>query len=99
PDGVWILPGWTDGPLFVVDSFVDALPVAALGVLLLGVTVRFTQWPAGTHARYARRLLGPREPDARAGRRHEPSARRHQPIAAGRPAAAPAPGRRPPRAP
>jgi hypothetical protein len=67
PDGVWILPGWTDGPLFVVDSFVDALPVAALGVLLLGVTVRFTQWLAGTHARYARRLLGPRERDAVAG--------------------------------
>lgn len=60
PTSSWRFPTYGNGPVwFVVDSIVDALPVAALGVLLLAVTVRITLGTAAAHGRFARYLLGP----------------------------------------
>lgn len=42
-----------------VDSAVEALPWAALGVLFIALSVKLTRALAGTHARFARDLLGP----------------------------------------
>ncbi|MGH3431591.1 MAG: sensor domain-containing protein [Thermocrispum sp.] len=61
PDGAWHFPSWhPDARWFTVDSVVDALPWAALGVVMIGFAVALTRWLAGTHARFARWLLGPR---------------------------------------
>lgn len=60
PTGSWRFPTYGDGPVwFVVDSTVSALPIAALGVVLLALTVRITTGTAAAHARFARYLLGP----------------------------------------
>lgn len=68
PDGSYRLWDW-DRPWLIVDSTVDALPFAAVGVLLLAVTVALTRGLGAVHARYARALLGPgpRRLDALAG--------------------------------
>lgn len=58
PDGAWKLWDW-DRPVLVVDSTVEALPFAALGVLLLAVTLLLTKGLGMLHARYARAMLGP----------------------------------------
>lgn len=42
-----------------IDSAMSAVPLAALGVLLLGAAVMLTRALAGLHARFARFLLGP----------------------------------------
>jgi len=68
PDGVWHFPSWDAGARwFTVDSTVDALPWAALGVVMIGFAISLTRWLAAVHARFARALLGPREPAGVAG--------------------------------
>lgn len=58
PDGSYKL--WdSERPVIVVDSTVEALPFAALGLLLLAVTVVLTKALGALHARYARAMLGP----------------------------------------
>lgn len=54
----WHPVAW-DGPLFGVDTAVEALPWAALGALLLAMTVVLTRALGSLHARYARAMLGP----------------------------------------
>lgn len=54
-------PDMWNAPLFTIDSWTDTLPWAALGVLLLAVTVALTRALGVLHARYARALLGPSE--------------------------------------
>lgn len=58
-----------DHPFLRVDTAFEALPWAAVGAILLAVTVALTKWLAGVHARFARALLGPsqRRLDAMAG--------------------------------
>jgi hypothetical protein len=46
-------------PLGAVDSTFEALPLAAIGALLLAVTVAMTKGLGTLHARYARAMLGP----------------------------------------
>jgi hypothetical protein len=58
PGGSYRLWDW-DRPVLVVDSFTDALPFAALGVLLLAIAVVLTKFLGTLHARYARAMLGP----------------------------------------
>ncbi|GLW93993.1 sensor domain-containing protein [Actinokineospora globicatena] len=58
PTGSWRIGDW-DHPLVVVDSFVEALPFAALGLLLLALTLPVTKGLGKAHAYYARALLGP----------------------------------------
>jgi putative sensor protein len=58
PEGVLDFP--SDGVRWItVDSTLAALPLAALGMLLLGVAVVLTRWLAALHIRFARFLLGP----------------------------------------
>ena len=60
PDGAYKL--WdSDRPVIVVDSTLEALPFAALGVLLFAVAVVLTKGLGMLHARYARAMLGPSE--------------------------------------
>lgn len=62
PDGAWHWPSWDAGERwFTVDSTFDALPWAALGVVMLGFAISLTRWLAAAHARFARALLGARE--------------------------------------
>ncbi|WP_027944793.1 sensor domain-containing protein [Amycolatopsis taiwanensis] len=58
PDGIYAFPA-NEVPWITVDSTVSALPLAALGVLLLGLAIILTRALAGFHARFARSLLGP----------------------------------------
>ncbi len=58
PDGEYHFPSW-DVPWFTVDSTVEALPWAALGVLFIALSVALTKALAGAHARLATALLGP----------------------------------------
>ncbi len=64
PDESFRMGDW-DRPFLVVDSTVEALPFAALGVLLLAFTVALTKGMAAAHARFARVMLGPVRPPAR----------------------------------
>ncbi len=45
--------------VFAVDSWPETLPWAALGVLLLAMTIALTRVLGTLHARYARAMLGP----------------------------------------
>lgn len=58
PTGSYRLWDW-DRPWLIVDSTVEALPFAALGVLLLACTVALTKGMGAAHARFARVMLGP----------------------------------------
>lgn len=58
PDGSYRMWDW-DRPVLVVDSTLEALPFAALGVLFLAVALVVTRWMGQAHARFARVLLGP----------------------------------------
>jgi hypothetical protein len=58
PDGAYKFWDW-DRPAYVVDSTVEALPFAALGLLVLAVALVVTRWLGAAHARFARALLGP----------------------------------------
>lgn len=65
PDGAFYFP--TEQWRWVtVDSTVEALPWAVLGVLFGAVSVALTKAMARTHARFAMALLGPSQPPARA---------------------------------
>jgi hypothetical protein len=64
PDGAYYFPD-NEIRWITVDSTAAALPWAALGVLLLVLTVALTRAMGGGHARFARALLGP-------GSRHAP---------------------------
>jgi hypothetical protein len=54
----WYPEVW-DHPLGQVDSAWEALPWAALGAILLAMTIALTKALGALHARYARALLGP----------------------------------------
>ena len=58
PGGAYYFPG-EDVRWLTVDSTVEALPWAALGVLFIALSVALTKALAGTHARLAEALLGP----------------------------------------
>ncbi|HKS46842.1 MAG TPA: sensor domain-containing protein [Amycolatopsis sp.] len=58
PGGAYYFPS-KDVRWFVVDSTLDALPWAALGVLFVAVAVALTRVLGGLHARFARLVLGP----------------------------------------
>ena len=47
--------------VFAIDGWVEALPWAVLGVLILAAAVPVTRWLAARHALLAARLLGPAE--------------------------------------
>lgn len=64
PEGSWMLFD-QDRPWVVVDSTLDALPWAGLGVLILALAVVVTKWLGATHARFARGLLGPSQATVR----------------------------------
>ncbi|HEV2784548.1 MAG TPA: sensor domain-containing protein [Actinophytocola sp.] len=70
----WYPVAWGH-PFIRVDSAFEALPWAALGALLLAVTVALTKGLGSLHARYARAMLGPsgRKLDAMAGAPATPS--------------------------
>lgn len=60
PGGAWHFPSYDVGARwFTVDSWVDALPWAALGVVMIGFAIAVTRGMASAHARFARWLLGP----------------------------------------
>lgn len=60
PTGSYRFPTYGDGPVwFVVNSTVEALPIAVLGLVLLAITVPITRGTASAHAQFARFLLGP----------------------------------------
>lgn len=54
----WYPVAW-DTPIGQVDSTWEALPWAALGAILLAMTIAMTKALGGLHARYARAMLGP----------------------------------------
>jgi hypothetical protein len=57
PDGELRL--WTtDRPWLIVDTTVETLPFAAVGVLVLACTVALTKGMGAAHARFARAMLG-----------------------------------------
>ncbi|RSD16561.1 sensor domain-containing protein [Amycolatopsis eburnea] len=58
PDGAYYFPA-DDVRWLTVDSTVEALPWAALGVLFIALSVALTKALAGVHARLANALLGP----------------------------------------
>ena len=58
PGGAYYFPS-EDLRWLTVDSAVEALPWAALGVLLIALSVALTRALAGMHARVANALLGP----------------------------------------
>ncbi|MDT7805246.1 MAG: hypothetical protein QOI78_8679 [Actinomycetota bacterium] len=58
PGGAYYFPS-DDLRWLTVDSTVEALPWAALGVLFIALSVALTRALAGTHARLANALLGP----------------------------------------
>lgn len=59
----WLPDTWRpvvwDQPFFQVDSWPGTLPWAALGVLVLAMTIALTKALGTLHARYARAMLGP----------------------------------------
>jgi hypothetical protein len=57
PDGAYYFPSY-DVRWLAVDSTVEALPWAALGVLFIALSVALTKALAGVHARLANALLG-----------------------------------------
>ncbi|GAB3156117.1 sensor domain-containing protein [Amycolatopsis stemonae] len=57
PDGAYYFPAY-DVRWLTVDSTVEALPWAALGVLFIALSVALTKALAGVHARVANALLG-----------------------------------------
>ncbi|QFU86576.1 sensor domain-containing protein [Amycolatopsis sp. YIM 10] len=60
PDGAYYFPAYdADLRWITVDSTVEALPWAALGVLFIAVSVALTRAMAAGHARFAAALLGP----------------------------------------
>ncbi|SDZ03287.1 Putative sensor [Amycolatopsis xylanica] len=59
PDGAWYFPRWDDLRWITVDSTVEALPWAALGVLCVALSVALTKAMAALHTRFAAALLGP----------------------------------------
>ncbi|MFI6028773.1 sensor domain-containing protein [Amycolatopsis magusensis] len=60
PTGAYHFPSYDAGLRWItVDSTVEALPWAALGVLFMAVSVALTRGLAAGHARFARVLLGP----------------------------------------
>lgn len=58
PGGAYYFPS-DDLRWLTVDSTVEALPWAALGVLFIALSVALTKALAGTHARLTNALLGP----------------------------------------
>ena len=58
PDGMWSFPS-DDLPWVTVHSIPEALPWAALGVLLVAVAVLVTKGLGELHAKFAQALLGP----------------------------------------
>ncbi|HVV14454.1 sensor domain-containing protein [Amycolatopsis sp.] len=58
PDGAYFFPG-DDIRWIVVDSTLKALPWAALGLLVLALSVVLTRALGVAHARFARFILGP----------------------------------------
>ncbi|WP_436494190.1 sensor domain-containing protein [Actinokineospora sp. HUAS TT18] len=58
PDGEYRLWDWNH-PWLVVDSTFEALPFAAVGMVLLAGTLVLTKAMGAAHARFARMLLGP----------------------------------------
>ncbi|GAA2993001.1 sensor domain-containing protein [Actinokineospora diospyrosa] len=58
PTGSWRVGDW-DHPFLVVDSFIESLPFAALGLLLLALALPVTKGLGRAHAYFARSLLGP----------------------------------------
>src|SRR5882672_10260727 len=54
----WYPVAW-DNPIIRVDSTWEALPWAALGAILLAMTIVLTKALGTLHARYARAMLGP----------------------------------------
>jgi len=58
PEGAYYFPSF-DVRWLTVDSTVEALPWAALGVLFIALSVALTKALAGVHARLAGALLGP----------------------------------------
>ncbi|UOX86072.1 sensor domain-containing protein [Amycolatopsis sp. FBCC-B4732] len=58
PGGAYYFPA-DDLRWLTVDSTLEALPWAALGVLFIALSVALTKALAGTHARLANALLGP----------------------------------------
>lgn len=58
PSGAYHFPSY-ELRWISVDSGLEALPWAALGVLCIALSVKLTRALAGAHARYARGLLGP----------------------------------------
>ncbi|WP_020667872.1 sensor domain-containing protein [Amycolatopsis nigrescens] len=58
PDGAYYFPAY-DVRWISVDSTVEALPWAALGVLFVALSVALTRSMAGMHAKFAQVLLGP----------------------------------------
>ena len=54
----WYPVAW-DNPIVQVHSTWEALPWAALGAILLAMTIVLTKALGTLHARYARALLGP----------------------------------------
>ncbi len=58
PGGEWRIFDW-DRPWLIVDSTVEALPFALLGVVVLALALALTKGMATAHALFARALLGP----------------------------------------
>jgi hypothetical protein len=58
PEGAYHFPAW-NVRWITVDSTVEALPWAALGVLFLALSVALTRAMGGFHARLATAMLGP----------------------------------------
>lgn len=60
PGGAYHFPSYDESHRWItVDSTLEALPFAALGVLALLGTVALTKALGGLHARFARVMLGP----------------------------------------
>lgn len=62
---VWLPNDWRPQiwhlRVFAIDWWVEALPWAALGVLVIAAAVPVTRWLGAAHATLATRLLGPAE--------------------------------------
>lgn len=56
--GDWRAVVW-DHPVVVVDSWLDTLPFAGLGVLVVALAIIVTKGLGTLHAQYARAMLGP----------------------------------------
>lgn len=66
PEGAYFFPAY-DLRWITIDTTLSALPFAALGVLLLAVTVALTRKLGALHARFARGLLTPTVGTLRSG--------------------------------